>query len=650
MRNYKKYILAVSLALVLGCPGATVRGENVRMREMNYHEMSYEEELQAAADSVENSLKSDTEAPLTDDMILPSSFGIHVSISWSSSDENVISPDGRIHIPPVDKGNQTASLTAVFTSTQTTKTIKKTFDVTIKALNTKELLAKEAAQVQSYLNYVLNDGYTLPDKSAIGITSDIQWSVVSGEAVINNQILSKTSSSSEREPLTLRATLTNGSATQTVDINHLVLLDEYAGYVMSFFGGNDDKKTVHLAYSYDGIHFFALNGGNTILKTSAKSIKYQELRDPFLMRKKDGSFAVLATNGWTSTSIYLWDSENLTSFENERTAVLSVKGTVGLSGFHTWAPECNYDPLTDTYTVYWSDPEAENDYGKTFYNTSKDLVQFSEPGILFAADGSMIDASIKKYNGYYYMVYNDAYGDNDTGNGGKIIYMAKSASLTPGSFKQVSGALSPAGTISEGPFLFEDFKDGSWYVMYDHYGLHKFGVAKTNDLAGDNWDYLGVSETMPTENIRHGGVIPVTGRELSAIINAYRTDEPVCAEVPAPSAVTVTATSDKNAAISALPKNISVTLTDGQKTSESVTWDTSAVNTAQAGTYTVSGKVTIPSVSGDAVTDTAVKVQVTTDTAKTFPWGILAAGAGVVIAAAGCTGIFLYRKRRHHTN
>lgn len=105
MRNYKKYILAVSLALVLGCPGATVRGENVRMREMNYHEMSYEEELQAAADSVENSLKSDTEAPLTDDMILPSSFGIHVSISWSSSDENVISPDGRIHIPPVDKGN-----------------------------------------------------------------------------------------------------------------------------------------------------------------------------------------------------------------------------------------------------------------------------------------------------------------------------------------------------------------------------------------------------------------------------------------------------------------------------------------------------------------------------------------------------------------
>lgn len=650
MKNHKKYILAFSLALVLGYPGVTVRSENVRTREMNYHEMSYEEELQAAADSVENSLKPDTGALLTDDMILPSSFGIHVSISWSSNDENVISHDGHIHIPSIDKGNQTASLTAVFTSTQTTQTLKKTFDVTVKALDTKELLAKEASQVQSYLNYVLNNGYTLPDKSAIGITSDIEWSVLSGEAVINNQILSKTAKSSEREPIVLRATLKHDNTTQTVDIHHLVLLDEYAGYVMSFFGGNDDKKTVHLAYSYDGTHFFPLNGGNTILKTSAKSIKYQELRDPFLMRKKDGSFAVLATNGWTSTSIYLWDSENLTSFENERTAVLSVKGTVGLSGFHTWAPECNYDPLTDTYTVYWSDPEADNDYGKTFYNTSKDLVQFSEPGILFAADGSMIDASIKKYNGYYYMVYNDAYGDNDTGNGGKIIYMAKSASLTPGSFKQVSGALSPAGTISEGPFLFEDFNDGSWYVMYDHYGLHKFGVAKTEDLEGDSWDYLGVSETMPTENIRHGGVIPVTGKELSAIIDAYRTDEPVCAEVPAPSAVTVTATSDKNAAISSLPKTIPITLTDGQKASESVTWDTSKVNTSQAGTYTVPGKVTIPSVTGDAITDTAVEVLVTADTTKTFPCGILAVGAGAVIAATGCVGVFLYKKHRHRTH
>lgn len=122
--------------------------------------------------------------------------------------------------------------------------------------------------------------------------------------------------------------------------------------------------------------------------------------------------------------------------------------------------------------------------------------------------------------------------------------MAKSASLEPGSFRRISGAISPAGTVSEGPFLFENFKDGSWYVMYDHYSLHKFGVAKTADLKSDQWDYLGISNDMPTENIRHGGVVPVTEEELTAIIKAYRKGEPTCAQVLTPDAVTVEAGTD----------------------------------------------------------------------------------------------------------
>lgn len=636
MRKQKVAACVVALALLLGTYNSPVYAENVREREMEYQEMSYEDELTQAVNNID---LGDLTA-VTEDLILPQSYGIHVSIQWESSDENVIAADGSVHSPSAAEGDKTVTLTAKLKSTMVKDTKEKTFDITVKALTTEELLEKEAAMVRSYINYVLNDGYQLPDREEIGISSEISWSVQSGEAAIEDGILKKTSASAKRQQLVLQATLKGQDGTRTVDVENLVLLDEYAGYIMSFFGGNDDKKTVHLAYSYDGEHFYPLNNGETILMDSKKRLRYQELRDPFVMRKKDGSFAILATNGWNSTSICLWDSEDLISFTNERKSVLSVKGTVGLSGFHTWAPECNYDPVTDQYTVYWSDPKADNGYGKTFYNTSSDLMEFSEPGILFDAGGSIIDASIKKHKGYYYLVFNDAYGDNETGKGGKIIYMAKSASLEPGSFRRISGAISPAGTVSEGPFLFENFKDGSWYVMYDHYSLHKFGVAKTADLESDQWDYLGVSNYMPTENIRHGGVVPVTEEELTAIIKAYRKGEPTCAQVLTPDAVTVEAGTDKLA----LPKEVRVVLADGQRATRKVTWDVTGVDTEKSGAYTVKGRVALETVSGEAVTDAAIQVEITEKTAGNA-WKIILGICGVAVVAGCVAGGYLKKKK-----
>ncbi len=636
--NMKKFKLKAGILAFVMCFNTGIfntYADNVRDSEMLYHEISYEDELKEAYDNTDlGDLSS-----VTDNLMLPLSYGIHVSIRWESSDEKIVSADGEITNPSDKDGDKKVTLTATFTSNKTDKSLQKDFEITVKSLSTEEILKKEAAMTASYIDYILNDGYLLPDKKDIGITSDISWSVSEGEASITeDNTLVKTDKSSEREPVKLQAVLTNEGVSQTVDIDNIILLDKYAGYIMSFFGGNDDKKTVHLAYSYDGEHFFALNDGNTILKTK-QSIKYQELRDPFIMRKKDGSFAVLATNSWRSTSIYLWDSENLTSFDNERTAVLSVKDVVGLSGFHTWAPECNYDRGTDTYTVYWSDPEADNNNGKTYYNTSSDLKTFSQPGILYSIEGTMIDASIKKYNGYYYMVYNDAYGDNDTGLGGKIIYMAKSASLTPGSFRQISGALSPAGTVSEGPFLFQNFKDKSWYVFYDHYSLHKFGSVKTSDITSDNWDYLGVSTTMPTENIRHGGVIAVTEKELNAIIDTYRKSEPVLSQIVTPDEITVF----KDSKDYSLPKHISVILSDGQTVSKNVKWNESDINTSTEGRIVIKGEVSVDD-AGEA-TNVSLTINVIKKPENNMITVIVIISVAVILTAS-ISAIIIKRKKQ----
>lgn len=179
-----------------------------------------------------------------------------MSIQWESSDEKVIAVDGSVRSPSVAAGDKTVTLTAKLKSTMVKDTREKIFDITVKALTTEELLEKEAAMVRSYINYVLNDGYQLPDREEIGISSEISWSVRSGEAAIEDGILKKTSGSAKREQLVLQATLKGQDGVKTVDVENLVLLDEYAGYIMSFFGGNDDKKTVHLAYSYDGDHLY----------------------------------------------------------------------------------------------------------------------------------------------------------------------------------------------------------------------------------------------------------------------------------------------------------------------------------------------------------------------------------------------------------
>ncbi len=77
------------------------------------------------------------------------------------------------------------------------------------------------------------------------------------------------------------------------------------------------------------VHWMRLNEGNAVL---TPTMGKKQIRDPFIMRKKDGSFAIFATNGWNSDKITIWDSNDLTAYENERLVTVSIKDYKGLSG------------------------------------------------------------------------------------------------------------------------------------------------------------------------------------------------------------------------------------------------------------------------------------------------------------------------------
>lgn len=483
-------------------------------------------ELQAAADALD---LGDLSEVYSDIDLVSAIDG--VSVAWSSSNTAFVTNDGKVTLPTEAQGAQNITLTATLSSSKTSATVTKEFSFTLMPL-TDAVRAKKAGEYTlRYVDYILNNGYELLTGEKLDAVfgtdygCNIQWSVVSGNAKISGGKLYKTESAAEREPVKLRAVITVGTSQETVTLNNITLMDAYAAYILSFFGGDDGEQKLHLAYSYDGINWSKLNDGLSVLPTTVGN---GNVRDPFIFRKKDGSFGIVATQGWDTSQIYFWDSQDLVSYSNERLKTVTKSGIAGLTGARAWAPEASYDPISDQYIVYWSDPYANGNNGSIYANTSADLETFSDPFVLFDAGYQIIDANIVKWQGTYYMLFKDERGNNTDGGGGKHILMAKADAIAAGEFAQYTDAITEAPV--EGPFMFKVIGEEKWYHYYDYFNEHKFGLSVSTDLAGGKWEFMGKSETMPTEDVRHGGVIPVTMKEMNRILTGYGLEDQVISE------------------------------------------------------------------------------------------------------------------------
>lgn len=628
-----KGLCAITCTFLMAAPNAAyAKTQELQESDTLYHDISYEEELEEAYNVL---TLGDLENVKTD-LVLPDSYGIHVNISWSSSNENVIDLKGHVVTP--EENDETVILTAELSSTKTDSTKTKTFNVQVKKTGVDEILENEAVQVKNYIDYILNDGYTLPDSDEIKIRSQLTWEINSGEVVIEDGVLKKNDKSKERQPLELKALLSYKGESKEITLKNLTLLDKYEAYILSYFAGKNESKEMYIAYSYDGVHWMRLNKADAVL-TPKKGNK--QIRDPFIMRKKDGSFSIFATNGWTSPMITIWDSDNLTEFENERLCKVSEKGGVA-SGFYAWAPECNYDPVTDEYMVYWSDPQANDGVGQTYYNTSSDLMNFSKAGVLFEREFFIIDASIKKYKGDYYMVYDDATGDNDTGNGGRRIYIAKAESLQAGAFYPYSGVLSEG--VAEGPFLLHNFKDDSWTVYYDYYSKHKFGSATIGNITESEWNYEGISESMPWDEVRHGGGIAVTAKELERILEKWSFDSPEVLEAKNSSNVEI----EKGVKLTedVMPQSVETLLSDGDVVEIPVKWNIQDVNTDKTGSVKITGEFEDNAISFENPDKITPEVTLVVKENK-VPTGLIVAAVGVVGVFVALIFYFVVIKRRN---
>ncbi|MBA4058130.1 MAG: glycosyl hydrolase, partial [Marivirga sp.] len=182
--------------------------------------------------------------------------------------------------------------------------------------------------------------------------------------------------------------------------------------LFSYFKNNGEDG-LHLAYSLDGYSWTALRKDSAFLTPTAGKDKL--MRDPCIIKGKDGMYHMVWTVSWNEKGIGYASSTDLINWTKQLyIPVMEMEpGTR-----NCWAPEIYYDHKRSEYVIYWAStvpgrfPQTE---GKTedkynhrmYYTTTKDFKAFKKTRLLYDPGFNVIDATIIKHNGQYIMFLKD---------------------------------------------------------------------------------------------------------------------------------------------------------------------------------------------------------------------------------------------------
>lgn len=327
-------------------------------------------------------------------------------------------------------------------------------------------------------------------------------------------------------------------------------------WVLTYFlgqGNSAEENALFLAYSRDGLHWEKLNDGKPAFVV--EGIGGNRIRDPFVFRKNDGKFVMIATDWtlwqtpqavsrdyWSNPSPYLIiaDSDDLIHFTNTRRIdfaqlsdeCLAKRKAQGWGDMHAWAPEVFYDEARGEYGIIWSgngDLAGDSSINRTYVNYTKDFVTVSRPELFFELlddkgnNITEIDATLIKENDSWYMFF------KGEANDAKDIQEAKSLSLKPGSFTVINnkkyitrGSRQALQMFTEGPFVIKLPDEDKWYLYADFYGRDGvFGCWETDDLEADpaDWRLLPESEYSLPFGVRHANTVRVSEEELQKLLS-----------------------------------------------------------------------------------------------------------------------------------
>ncbi|WP_210520095.1 glycoside hydrolase family 43 protein [Hymenobacter terricola] len=281
--------------------------------------------------------------------------------------------------------------------------------------------------------------------------------------------------------------------------------------LFAYFKGNGEDG-LHLASSPDGYQWTALNHDQSFLKPTVS--KDRLMRDPCIIRGKDGRFHMVWTTSWHERGIGYASSPDLLHWsEQQDVPVMASEPTAR----NCWAPEITYDAPHGQYLIYWATtipgrfPQGETtleggNNHRIYYVTTTDFKAYSPANVLYDQGFNVIDATIQPAGKRYVLFLKDETREPAQKN------------LRVAFADQATGPYGPPSAPITGKYWAEGptaiLLGSEWLVYFDKYTKHRYGAVSSTDLK--QWTDVSDRVQFP-QGTRHGTVLRITKKELARL-------------------------------------------------------------------------------------------------------------------------------------
>ena len=464
---------------------------------------------------------------LKDDIDLPSTYK-ELHITWESSDNGVITAEGRVTRPVAGSGIAHAVLTAHLTAGTLAKDREFTVGVLPELSDAETVdMDAEGLRIPGHPNNVYTD-LTLPTVAENG--SVVFWKSHDTDWIDDQGRVLQLPEGQKRQ-VVLTATLMKGQERRTRDFT--VTLHErepYTNYLFVYFPSNTNEN-LYYALSNDGYNFTPINNGQPVVKADTIALK-KGVRDPHVLRGPDGMFYMVNTDmrsaeGWSSNrGLVLMKSADLINWQHSTVHFPDrYPGTMFAKVIRVWAPETIWDEEAQKFMVYFSLRTESRDgipYDKDYYcYANADFTDLEgEPTYFYDRGSATIDMDIvynesdSLYHGFY----------KNEGEGGICKVTARHLTARPGEapgsqWSAPTGTLQQTTEAVEGAGVFKLINQDSWILMYDCYSNGHYQFCSSSDL--EHFSFVQNTQTHGIFTPRHGTVLPITQAETEALLVAF---------------------------------------------------------------------------------------------------------------------------------
>lgn len=274
------------------------------------------------------------------------------TISWESSDKEVMSDDGK-----VTRGEEDKNVTMTATVEVGGRKATKGFEITVLKKNPDDDVITYTKELTLNTGFISED-LKLPSK--VG-DAEVTWETSDAQVITKE---GKVIRGDGNKQVTLTASIqvegAKNDGTKEFPLTVLAKGNDAAVYVSSepAIGQNGGMKI-----ALEGENGYeALHKDQPIMYSAIGTKSYAV---PQIFRKADTSFGLIAADGGNNGNVIVYDSKDLTTYENER--MISLPGISAIQDLY-----CVYDSAEEVYKLF-----VESN-GNSYLTTTKDFVNFTE--------------------------------------------------------------------------------------------------------------------------------------------------------------------------------------------------------------------------------------------------------------------------------